>query len=78
VRNDLEAVVVGILSDVLEEQPQAFRDQPRLGAYEKWDSMRTLDVLGQLEEQLAVRLNLRDFHRANTVDDLVALVGGAG
>jgi len=72
----LEAVVIGILSDVLEEPAQSLRDQPRLAAYERWDSMRTLEVLGRLEEELSLRLDLRQFHKAHTVGDLIALAGG--
>ncbi|MCP2243437.1 acyl carrier protein [Lentzea aerocolonigenes] len=71
----VEAVVVGILSEVLEEPAEALRDQPRLAAHERWDSMRTLEVLGRLEEELSIRLDLRRFHQVRTVGDLVELVG---
>ena len=44
-----------------------------LAAHE-WDSTSSLDALSQLETGLGVRVDLRAFHAARTVADVVDLV----
>jgi len=65
--------VLDILSGVLDETPDDLRARPVLASYE-WDSISSLDALSQLESKLDVTLDLRAFHAARTVDDIVALV----
>lgn len=65
--------VLGILSGALDVTADELRERPTLAAHE-WDSISSLDALSQLESQLGVTLDLRAFHAARTVDDVVALV----
>jgi acyl carrier protein len=65
--------VLGILSGVLDETVDDLRARPVLATHE-WDSISSLDALSQLESKLGVTLDLRAFHAARTVDDIIALV----
>lgn len=69
----VEQTVLGILSGVLDETVEDLRARPVLASHE-WDSISSLDALSQLESTLDVTLDLRAFHAARTVDDIVALV----
>jgi acyl carrier protein len=69
----IEAIVLDILSDVLEEPVDALREQPILAAHE-WDSITSLLTLSQLESQFDITLDLRSYHAARTIGDLVGLI----
>ena len=64
--------VLDLLSEVLDESVEDLRAEPVLAAHD-WNSLASLEVLAQLESQLKVALDLRSFHAARTVDDLVWL-----
>jgi acyl carrier protein len=70
------SVVLNTLSEVLNEPVDDLRAQPVLAAHE-WDSLASLEALAQLESRLAVTLDLRAYHAARTVDDLIDLVAAA-
>lgn len=70
---DVEATVLDILSEALDESVEDLRSRRVLAAYE-WDSITTLMTLSQLESRFGVTLDLRSYHAARTVDDLVDLV----
>jgi len=70
---DIDETVLNTLSDVLNETVGALRAQPVLAAHE-WDSLASLEVLSQLESRLGVALDLRAYHDARTVEDLIELV----
>jgi acyl carrier protein len=72
----IEAVVLDTLSGVLNEPVGDLRAQPVLAVHE-WDSLASLEVLSQLESQLGVTLDLRTYHAARTVEDLIGLVTDA-
>lgn len=72
----VEAVVLSTLSEVLMEPVDALRAQPVLAAHD-WDSMKSLEALSQLENQLSVTLDLRAYHAARTLEDLIDLVAAA-
>ena len=69
----IEATIVDILSDVLDEPAAALRQQPVVAAH-NWDSVASLGALAQIERRLQVTLDLHRYHRARTIDDLVGLV----
>ncbi|MFI9009186.1 acyl carrier protein [Actinosynnema sp. NPDC053489] len=69
----VEQSVLGILAGALDVTVDALREEPVLARHE-WDSISSLDALAQLENRLQVSLDLRAFHAARTVDDVVALV----
>ncbi|MFD7664666.1 acyl carrier protein [Streptomyces sp. NPDC059788] len=73
---DIGATVLDVVSDVLGRSPEALRDQPVLAAHD-WDSIASLEALAQLESGFGIRLELREFHAARTVDDMTALVTAA-
>jgi acyl carrier protein len=58
---------------VLGEPEAALRDQPVLAAHD-WDSLASLEALAQLESRYDICLDLRAYHAARRVQDLVALV----
>ena len=72
----VEAVVLNILSEVLNESVGDLRAQPVLAVHE-WDSLASLEALSQLENRLGVTLDLRVYHGARTVEDLVGVVAAA-
>ena len=72
----IEAVVLNTLSGVLNESVGDLLGQPVLAVHE-WDSLASLEVLSQLESQLGVTLDLRTYHAARTVEDLIGLVTDA-
>ncbi|NUT92840.1 MAG: acyl carrier protein [Saccharothrix sp.] len=69
----VEQSVLEILAGALDVTVDALREDPVLARHE-WDSISSLDALAQLESRLEVDLDLRAFHAARTVDDVVALV----
>jgi len=70
------ATVLDILSEVLNEPVGDLRAQPILAGHD-WDSLASLEALAQLESQLGVTLDLRSFHAAREIDDIVGLVMNA-
>lgn len=69
----VERSVLEILAGALDVSVDVLRDEPVLARHE-WDSISSLDALAQLENRLDVTLDLRAFHAARTVEDVVALV----
>jgi acyl carrier protein len=72
----IEATVLDILCEVLNESAGDLRAQPILAVHD-WDSVASLEVLALLESRLGVTLDLRTYHGARTLDDLVQLVAVA-
>lgn len=72
----LEEIVLDVLSDVLDEPVAALIAEPILAVHD-WDSVASLEVLAQLESQLGITLDLRSFHAARDVNDLVELARSA-
>jgi acyl carrier protein len=70
---EVEETVLDILSEALDEPVEGLRTQRVLALYE-WDSITTLLTLSQLEARFGITLDLRSYHAARTVDDLVNLV----
>lgn len=70
----IETTVIAVLSDVLNEPAEQLRAEPVLAAHE-WDSITSLETLVQLENRLGVSLDLRTYHTARSVGDLVGLIG---
>jgi acyl carrier protein len=70
---DVEDTVLAVLSAVLAEPEDALRAEPQLGTHD-WDSLASLEALVQLEQRLDVALDLRDYHAARAIDDLVELI----
>lgn len=69
----LETAVRGILGDVLNRPPESLGNDDALAAF-GWDSLASLEALAQLESHLGITLDLRSFHAARTVGDMVELV----
>ncbi len=76
-RAETETAVLDTLADVLAESTGDLRAQPVLAAHE-WDSQASLEVLSQLERRLDITLDLRIYHGARTVEDLIDIVVAAG
>jgi acyl carrier protein len=72
----IEATVLLVLSDVLKESIGDLRARPVLATHD-WDSMASLEALSQLENRLAVTLDLRAYHGARTITDLVDLIASS-
>ena len=71
--DELERTVVDVLTSVLAETEERVRAQPVLARH-GWDSLRMLGVLFQLESELQITLDLRAYHSARTLDDIVRVV----
>lgn len=69
----IENVVCDALGEVLGVTQADLRARPVLATHE-WDSVASLEVLSRLESRLAVTLDLRAYHGARTVEDLIELV----
>lgn len=69
----VEATVLDILGEALEEPVAGLRANRVLAAHE-WDSITSLLTLAALESHFGVNLDLRAYHAARTVDDLVNLI----
>ncbi|MFE5816150.1 acyl carrier protein [Streptomyces sp. NPDC056479] len=69
----IEESVREIIADVLGADPADIPADTALAAL-GWDSMNSMEALVRLEKQFAVDLDLRSFHAAYTVTDMVALV----
>jgi acyl carrier protein len=69
--------ILEIVGDVVRVPEADLLAQPILGAH-GWDSLAALEVLAQLESRFSVSLDLREYNAARQIDDLVALVVGAG
>lgn len=65
--------VLETLAQVLDTPQDDFRADPVL-AHHAWDSLSSLEALSILERRLGVDFDLRTFHAARTVDDLVRLI----
>ncbi|HET8641469.1 MAG TPA: phosphopantetheine-binding protein [Pseudonocardiaceae bacterium] len=72
----IEAAVLAVLRDVLDEPESELLAQPVLAAHE-WDSLTSLETLSQLERRLGINLDLRRYHAVRDLDDLVELVATA-
>jgi len=72
----IDTTVLDTVGEVLNEPVGNLRTRPVLAAYE-WDSVASLEVLAQLESRLRVTLDLRTYHGARTLQDLVDLVAAA-
>lgn len=70
---EIESVVLTILSEVLTEPIDDLLAQPVLAGHE-WDSQVQLEALAQLEHRLGITLDLRIYHGARTIEDLIEIV----
>jgi acyl carrier protein len=72
----IKDTILEILGDVLAEPVEALHAEPVLAVH-AWDSIASLEALVLIERQLGVALDLRPYHAARDVDDLVDLVAEA-
>ncbi len=70
---EVRVAVEEILASVLYESPESLRAHPALACH-KWDSVAVMESFVRLEKSLSIRLDLRAFRAARTVDDVVGLV----
>jgi acyl carrier protein len=75
-RIPVEAIVLDILAEVLNESVDDLCAHPILATH-GWDSLASLEALAQFEHRFAVTLDLRSFHAARTVEEMVVLVEDA-
>lgn len=71
----VEAIVLDILAETLDESVDTLRRQRVLAEYE-WDSITMLLTLAQLESRFGITVDLRSYHATRTVDDIIDLVSG--
>ncbi|HEV3357699.1 MAG TPA: phosphopantetheine-binding protein [Pseudonocardiaceae bacterium] len=72
----VDDIVLSTLSEVLTEPVEDLLAQPVLAGHE-WDSQLQLEALAQLEHRLGITLDLRTYHGARTVGDLIEIVATA-
>jgi acyl carrier protein len=71
-----DVAVLEILSKIINVPADDLRDIPVLTAH-KWDSLTSLETLTELENRFHLKFDLRSYHAARTVDDIVSLVTSA-
>ncbi|MBZ5790687.1 hypothetical protein [Burkholderia sp. LMG 32019] len=71
-----EPAVLRVLSEILNQPEAALQANPVLAAH-AWDSFNSLNALLSLEATFQIKFDLRRFHEARRVDDIVALVASA-
>ncbi|KAA2257091.1 acyl carrier protein [Solihabitans fulvus] len=71
--SDTQQAVVAVVADVLDMSEDDLHPDTEFSSLEDWDSMAALELLMQLESQLKVKLDLREFHTVRTVGELAAL-----
>jgi acyl carrier protein len=71
--DEVRPAVLEIVADLTGEAASELVAEPVLAAH-KWDSMTSLEALARMESTFGIELDLRSFHAARTLDDLVALV----
>jgi acyl carrier protein len=72
-QNPLKDAVRETIGDVLSLPLADLGDDTVLAAY-GWDSLVSLEALAQFEAQFRISLDLRSFHGAHTVGQMVQLV----
>lgn len=72
----VDTTVLDVVGEVLNEPVGDLLAQPVLAGHE-WDSVASLEVLSQLESRLGVTLDLRTYHGARTLEDLIGIVTAA-
>jgi acyl carrier protein len=72
-RDSVKATVLEILSDVVTESVDDLLAQPVLAVHE-WDSLATLEALVQFESKFGITLDLRSYHGAREINNLVDLI----
>jgi acyl carrier protein len=65
--------VIEIIGDVLGEAPEKFGEGEILAAH-GWDSIASLEALALLEREFDILLDLRSFHAAHTITQMIELV----
>ena len=63
------------LAATLEAEPANFSETTILGDLPHWDSMRLLEVIVLLDDQLSISLNANQLSRCQTAGDILALIG---
>ncbi|HEX4703410.1 MAG TPA: acyl carrier protein [Pseudonocardiaceae bacterium] len=71
--SEVGEAVIGVLADVLDTEIAAVTPDTEFSSLEDWDSMAALEVLMQLESELQLQLNLRNYNELRTVGDLIGL-----
>ncbi|MFJ9003814.1 acyl carrier protein [Streptomyces canus] len=71
--DSIEESVTEVIADVLGAEPAEIPEDTALAAL-GWDSMNSMEALVRLEKQFDVSLDLRSFHAAYTVAEMVALI----
>lgn len=72
----VQRITLAVLSEALHVPVAQLVTEPVLATHD-WDSLASLFSLAQLESEFGVALDLRSFHAARTVGDLVALITAA-
>jgi acyl carrier protein len=65
--------VIEIIGDVLGKAPEELGEAEILAAH-GWDSITSLEALALLESEFGILLDLRSFHAAHTVAQMIELV----
>lgn len=71
--DSVKSAVCETLSDVLSLSAEELGDETVLAAH-GWDSLVSLEALAQFEAQFHISLDLRLFHGAHTVRQMIQLI----
>lgn len=74
--SSVETTVLDVVGEVLRKPVDVLLASPVLAGHD-WDSVASLEVLSQLESRLGITLDLRTYHAARTLPDLIGIATAA-
>ncbi|HLO60110.1 MAG TPA: acyl carrier protein [Bacteroidales bacterium] len=66
--------LITALAEALEIEPSAINPEDTFRDYETYSSLTELSVLAMLDSDFGIELEMKDFNKFKTVEDLIQLV----
>lgn len=68
--------LISALAEAFEMEPGKIKPDDTFRDYETYSSLTELSVLALLDSEFGIELEMKDFNKYRTVEDLVKLVSG--
>ena len=66
--------LINALAEALEMEPAQIKFEDKLRDYENYSSLTELSVLAMLDSEFGIEIEMSEFNKYRTVDDLLKLV----
>ena len=66
--------LINALAEALEMEPSKIKTEDKLRDYENYSSLTELSVLAMLDSEFGIEIEMSEFNKYRTVDDLLKLV----